>query len=58
MEVLEWRESLQKTTESMSEAEEIEYLHQDVRKLLQHNGLKLVPIDESSGRLVKINGND
>jgi hypothetical protein len=52
-EVLEWRESLRKTTESMSEEEETEYLHQTTLKLLHSYGLKRVPIDESSGRLVK-----
>jgi DNA repair ATPase RecN len=53
-EVLEWRESLRKTTESMAEQEEIEYIHQDVQKLLQNYGFKLVPIDENSARLVNV----
>jgi len=52
-EVLEWRESLRNTTESMSEEEETEYLHQTALKLLHSYGLKLVPIDESSARLVR-----
>jgi len=48
--VLEWRESLRKTTESMSEEGETEYLHQTALKLLHGYGLKLVSIDESSGK--------
>ncbi len=34
-EVLEWRENLRKTTESMSELEEIEYIHQQAQEFVQ-----------------------